>query len=180
MNDEQYEFEEEDLPPSKSELKRQMAALQKTGERLVNLSNVELARIPLPDQLDDAITTARRIKSREGLRRHLQYIGKVMRRIDCSDIEAALADLDEGQRSMAREFHALEALRDRLSEGGKEALAEAIDRYPHCDRQHLRQLQQKAHADKQREKNTGASRKLFRYLRELHEADEEMKQDADY
>ena len=124
MNEEQHEFEEADLPPSKSELKRQMAALQKTGERLVNLSNVELARIPLPDELDEAISTARRIKSREGLRRQLQYIGKVMRRIDCSEIEAALAAIDEGQRSMAREFHALEALRDRLTDGSKEALEE--------------------------------------------------------
>lgn len=169
MNEEPGEFEEADLPPSKSELKRQMSALQKTGERLVNLSQVELARVPMPEELDEAITTARRIKSREGLRRQLQYIGKVMRRIDCSEIEAALAAIDEGQRSMAREFHALEALRDKLAEGDKQALAEAIDRYPHCDRQHLRQLQQNAAKDKQKEKNTGASRKLFRYLRELHE-----------
>lgn len=177
MNEEQDAFDAsddaEDLPPSKSEIKRQMTALQKTGERLVNLSQVELARIPMPDELDEAISTARRIKSREGLRRQLQYVGKVMRRIDCSEIDAALAAIDEGQRSMAREFHALEALRDRLTEGDKQALAEAIDRYPHCDRQHLRQLQQNAHRDKLKEKNTGASRKLFRYLRELHEAGDE-------
>jgi len=82
--------------PSKSELKRQMHALQEIGERLVALPQNDLDRIPIEDaRLEDAIAQARRITARGGLKRQLQFIGKLMRSVDPAPIEAALASLDE-------------------------------------------------------------------------------------
>ena len=69
--------DEEELGPSKTALKRQMTALQKLGEALVELSERELVRIPVDDErLLEVIREARAIKSNSARRRHLQYLGK--------------------------------------------------------------------------------------------------------
>ena len=48
--------------PSKTALKKEMQALQELGEKLVKLSNNELAKIPIRDEhLSEAIATARRL-----------------------------------------------------------------------------------------------------------------------
>ena len=61
--------EEEDLGPSKSARKREAHALQKLGEHLVTLKETELAQLPLPDTLLEAIREARRLKNRGALHR---------------------------------------------------------------------------------------------------------------
>ncbi|WP_289084124.1 ribosome biogenesis factor YjgA, partial [uncultured Spongiibacter sp.] len=74
---------DEQMIPSKTARKREMDALQAVGKRLVELGDADLARIPINDEdLTEAIATAKRIKSREGLRRQMQYIGKLMRQVD--------------------------------------------------------------------------------------------------
>jgi len=56
---------DEETPPSKSALKRQMTALQDIGERLVELSDAQLKKVPIDDpRLSEAIAEARRIKAR--------------------------------------------------------------------------------------------------------------------
>lgn len=156
-------------PPSKSALKREMQALQELGEALVGLSEGELATIPLENDLAEAIHTARRIKSHEGLRRQMQYIGKLMRRTETEAIAAAYEDLQNGRQQRNQQFHELEHWRDTLIEQGVGAMAEVLERYPNADRQHLRQLITAAGKERAAEQPPAAARKLFRYLRELAE-----------
>ncbi len=162
-----YSDDDFDAPPSKSELKRQMQELQRVGEQLLALSDGDLARIPLPEELAEALATAKRIKSREGLRRQMQYIGKVMRRIDAEPILEALAERERGQQELARRFHELENWRDRLIAEGQGAVNELKAEFPAADRQKLRQLVRNAQKEKQANQPPASSRKLFRYLREL-------------
>jgi ribosome-associated protein len=157
----------DDEPPSKSARKREMLALQELGEALVNLSDGELATIPLEPELAEAIQTARRIKSHEGLRRQMQYIGKVMRRIDTEPIATAYTDLQHGRQERNQQFHKLEQLRDVLIERGVDAMSEVLEQFPDADRQHLRQLIVAAAKEKAANQPPAAARKLFRYLREL-------------
>lgn len=162
--------DEDILYVSKSELKRDMLALQALGEALVNLTEGELATIPLEDEkLEEAILTARRIKHREGLRRQMQYIGKLMRRIDTTDIADAYQRLQDGRKEDAKRFHKLEQWRDHLIETGPDAIAEVAEEFPDVDRQHLRQLIVQAAREKELHKPPASARKLFRYLRELSE-----------
>ena len=104
--------EEEDTQtqdPSKSERKRQMHALQAMGERLVALPQSDLNLITISDErLSDAIVLARRITARSGLKRQLQYIGKLMRSVDSTEIEKGLAYLDQRNATSAAEFHRIE------------------------------------------------------------------------
>ncbi len=153
--------------PSKSALKREMHALQDLGSALVNLSDGELATIPLEGPLAEAIHTARRIKSHEGLRRQMQYIGKLMRKEDTAAIAASYADLQQGRQQRNQQFHQLEQLRDNVIERGLDAMDFVLEQYPDADRQHLRQLIAASVKEKDENKPPAASRKLFRYLREL-------------
>lgn len=167
-NDRLDDFSAADEKPSKSARKREMLALQELGEAIVKLSDGELALIPLQGELAAAVAIARRINnSNEGLRRQLQFIGKLMRQGDISAIEAAYRELQNGRQLLNQQFHLLEQLRDRLLAEGLGAMNEVLERYPQADRQHLRQLINAALKERAAEQPPAAARKLFRYLREL-------------
>ncbi len=157
--------------PSKSAIKREMTALQTLGERLVELPAARLAQIPISDEaLLEAIALAQRITARGGLRRQLQYIGKLMRRIDAEPIEQALNALDHQDSAEKARFHRLENLRDHFLDEGDTALDAVLSAFPNADRQQLRQLYRQHKQDKNAGKPPTAGRKLFRYLRQLDEA----------
>ncbi|MBM70360.1 MAG: hypothetical protein CME43_12875 [Haliea sp.] len=165
--DEHDEFE----PPSKSELKRRMTALQNLGEALTALSDKQLQKVPIEDtRLLEAIAEAQRITSNSARRRHLQFIGKLMRDIDAEPIAAALSAMHQEQHRAAAHFQGLEALRDRLLDEGPEVIGDVVERWPDTDRQHLRNLLLQAQREQKRGQAPAAARKLFRYLRELASA----------
>jgi|SRR5579872_1138248 len=144
--------------PTKSALKRQMTALQKMGEILVELPEAQLKKIPLENPLLDAIITARSLKSHEARRRQLQYIGKLMRNIDAEPIQTALEKVQNKNQQSKAQFHQIERWRDRLIAEGDMALQKFLEQYPEADRQRLRQLMRNAQETE-----------LFRYLRLLVE-----------
>ena len=69
------EFEQEYERPSKSELKRQMDELQKLGAQLVAEPRDRVKRVPMPEDVKDAILMCQTITNHEGRRRQLQYVG---------------------------------------------------------------------------------------------------------
>lgn len=152
-------------PVSKSQKKRDADALQKLGVELVGLSYTKLDSLPLPDTLYKAISDAKSIKSHGAKRRQAQLIGKLMRAADHEAIVEAYEQILEEDSAVTANFHGVELWRDKLINEGKDALTEFIDNYQPDDVQHLRQLIKKAVDDKAKEKNTGAAKALFRYLR---------------
>jgi ribosome-associated protein len=162
----------DDLPErdSKTKRKQDMLALQKIGEILVELPAPQLAKIPLDARLADAVNEARRLKSREGIRRQLQYIGKIMRNTEIEPIVEALDKVQTRDQLSKAKFHQVERWRDELIASGDTALQEFISKYPDADAQHLRQLLRKAQADAKADKNSGGSTALFRYLLEITSA----------
>ena len=153
--------------PSKSQIKREMQHLQELGEQLSKLSPEALAKIAIADALRDAIAEHRRLKGREALRRHRQYIGRLMRDEDAGAIEQALEAAQSGSVEEKRRLHLTEQWRDRLLERGDSALADFLAEFPGADRQHLRQLLRTAAQEQARGKPPAAARKLFKYLREM-------------
>lgn len=86
--------EEKEIPAkSKTQLKKEMAALQELGESLITLSAQQLARVPLSDKLREAVTAAKLITSRGAAQRQRQYIGRLMRHEDAPAIAQAVAAL---------------------------------------------------------------------------------------
>lgn len=156
---------------SRSQIKREMEALQDLGETLVTLKAEQLAAIHLSDKLRDAIIAARAITERGARRRQLQYIGKLMRDVDAEPIRQALDTLNNRGRQAAAQFHRLERWRDRLLNEGDAALSEFIEEHPAADRQRIRQLLRNAQREIQADKPPAAARALFRYLREVSDTE---------
>jgi len=162
-------FEEEEI--SKTELKRQAKELHKLGETLVGLTDAHVATIPMDEELADAVAIARRInKKKDGYRRQLQFIGKVLRQRDTAPIEEALAKITHQHQASNAAFHALEKAREAVISQGDSAIQKLIEEYPELDRQKLRQFHRQI--KKEREKNAPpkAFRELFQYLKDvIHE-----------
>jgi len=155
--------------PSKSQRKRDVEKLQRLGESLTALSPAQLGEIDLPPKLLEAVLAAQGIKTHSALRRQRQYIGKLMRSIDPEPIRQALEKIQQRGRTESAKLHRLETLRESLIEEGDTAIGRIIDKYPHADRQHLRQLARKAREERLRNTPPHAHRALFRYLRDLAE-----------
>ena len=159
--------------PSKSQLKRDSQHLIDVGEEILRLSHEDIRSLHLPDELEVAVTTALKIKSRSGLKRQRLYIGKLLRSIDSETIENQLRKIQHRHDTNTAHFKRLEKWRDSLIDDDKTTLNEVISRYPEIDRQHINQLIRAAHQEKQQNKAPTASRKLFKYLRELEDGKEQ-------
>jgi ribosome-associated protein len=160
-----------DERPSKSARKREAAAAQDLGTRLIELKEPDLVALGLPERLLDAILLAKRITARGGLARQRQYIGKLMRDIDTAPIEAALTARSRGVQTDAARHKRTEAWRSRLLAEGSAALDELLESSPGADRKALQALIDKATGARvDSGSREAASRELFRSLRTLFEA----------
>ncbi len=160
--------DEEIIYVSKSEIKRDAEALKKLGVELVNLSKNEIAKIPLDEDLLYAIELAQKIK-KEGYRRQIQYIGKLLRSRDIEPITLALDKLKNRHNQQIALFHRLEKLRDELIETGD---AESImELFPSADRQQLRTLARLAKKELTANKPPKTARQIFQYLKDLSETE---------
>lgn len=152
---------------SKTQLKNHMLALQQLGQKLVNLPDAALAKIPLDEELRDAVLLAQRInRKKDGFRRQLQFIGKLMRQRDTSDIEQALTRLNQQHQSVNQHFHLLERLRDNILQGDEQVIEQALQKHSALDRQKIRQLKRQAHKEQAEQKPPKAARELFQYLKQ--------------
>ncbi len=163
-----WEEEEEIILVSKTELKNDMLALQKLGEELVELKPASLQKVPLSDELAEAIKDAQRFKN-EARRRQLQYIGKMMRHIDPEPIQIALDKLRNKHSQATAILHKIEQWRDQIVEQGDSAIEALMDHYPAADRQRLRQLARQAGKEKQAQKTPKAAREIYQIVKALYE-----------
>jgi ribosome-associated protein len=152
---------------SKSQKKRDAIQLQELGVKLVALSQEKLDKLPLTAALRKAVTDARALKSYGAVRRQALWVGKLMRESGGEAILLAYEQLQADDSSQTAAFHEVELWRTRLMSEGKDALTVFIETYPSVDVQHLRQLIKKAMAEQHKTQHTGASRTLFRYLRQF-------------
>lgn len=84
---------QEDERISRTQKKKAVQAMQKTGEALLSLSETQLQSLALPEELRSAVFDAHRMRSHGARRRQLQYIGALMRRVDAEHIQAQVDQL---------------------------------------------------------------------------------------
>ncbi len=139
---------------SRTDLKRESLEVQKVGEDLLTLRADLMARLDLSEKLKDAVAEAKRITNFEGKRRQMQYIGKMMRRLDPATLETVRTTLHEQNNGSAQDnlvLHLAETWRDRLV-ADEDAFGEWINQYPDTDSQQLRALTRQARKDAKPEK----------------------------
>ncbi len=153
--------------PSKSQLKRDMHALQELGRDLVELPKDALKRMPMPEDLGDAVREARRITDHEGKRRQMQYVGKVMRALNQGEIDALRTALDTQRgvnKAATAQLHWIERTRDQLL-ADDEALTRFISTHPSADVQEGRTLIRNARKEAQLGKPPRYFRELFQWIK---------------
>lgn len=163
--------------PTRTDLKKESAELQKLGEDLLNLATDPMAKLALPDRLVEAVAEAKRITNFEGKRRQMQFIGKLMRQLTPEQHEAIRAAL-HAQHTPSRQetalLHHAEKWRDQFI-ANDDAVGQWLNLHPATDSQQLRSLVRQARKDAKPEKpgeaprHGRAYREIFQLVREALE-----------
>lgn len=150
---------------SKSEKKRQALSAQELGEKLVGLNAGQLGKISLPEEILNAVTLAKTITKRGGLKRQMQYIGGLMRKTDAASIQEAIQELEEGSRRQTELHKQVELWRDELQKGNDAVIEEILRTLPDAGKDQLTELVTRAKNESIKTHPSAApSRALFRYL----------------
>jgi len=158
--------DEEELPPSKTKIKKQMHELRDLGKELTELGKDQLAQLDIPENLRDAIREMKNINKFGAIKRQMQYIGKLMRDVDTAPILAKL-DVWKGRSQHHIAYtHQLERWRDRLMESDS-ALTELLAAHPQADAQRLRTLIRNSQKEMEAGKPPKNYREIYQVLREI-------------
>jgi ribosome-associated protein len=167
--------------PTRTDLKKESTELQKLGEDLLTLRTDLITKLDLPDKLVEGVAEAKRITNFEGKRRQMQFIGKLMRKLEPSKWDEIRAMLEEQHMPSAQEtlvLHQSEQWRDRLI-ADDDAVGQWITLSPATDSQQLRALVRQARKDAKPEKpgealrHGRAYRDIFQLVREALLANQE-------
>ena len=175
------EFEQEYERPSKSQLKREMTGLQKLGQELIDQARDRVKRVPMPEDVRDAILECQKIKDHEGRRRQLQFVGKKMRTLDEAEVALIQKTIDSwkgASKSDTAAMHALERRRDKLL-ANDESVTELMAEHPQIDAQQLRTMIRNARKEQAENKPPKAYREIFQLLKELAKTKAGANADAD-
>ena len=154
---------------SKSQRRREALETRKLASKLIGLNTARLQQLPLDNSLRDAIEDARRIRSHVARKRQMQYVAKLMRRVDLEPVVAGLEAFENEARHLTARQHRAEAWRDHLLMSGDGAVGELMEQRRDADGQAIRQLLRNARREAAAGKPPAAARRLFRLLRELDE-----------
>lgn len=157
--------EEEIIYVSKSEMKRDMLALQELGEALIRLDKKQLKTLNLPDRLYDALVEAKRLTAHGAISRQKQFIGKLMRHVDPEPIKEYLNVVNGVSDRHSAWLHRLERLREQLVTDPK-AVEKLLEECPNVDVQRLRQMIRNAQKEREQQRPPKAFRELFQLLKE--------------
>lgn len=151
---------------SKSQIKRDMIALQELGLKVMSLNKQQLDTLPLSDVILLAVEEWKRLSQHEAKRRHTQYVGKLMRNTDYEAIQHALDLLDPSSEAHSQLYQQIERWRDRMMANTSEGMADFLALYPDTNRQLLRQLAKNAEKETADKPDTWVARKkLFQLIR---------------
>ncbi|HVJ61868.1 MAG TPA: ribosome biogenesis factor YjgA [Tahibacter sp.] len=175
MSDPDFDNDDAQDESSRSQRRRDALAVFDLAERLVNLTESQLAQLPLDDDLRTVVMHTRRITQHIARKREIGFLAKQLRRRE-DELEPLRAALDHDRdlsRRETAELHRLEDWRDRLIEQGDDALSQLLEQFPHADRQQLRSLARQARVERNENRPPHAFRDLFRELRDLFAAHDE-------
>jgi ribosome-associated protein len=168
-----------DLPISKTKLKAEADAQQELGVRLTELPKDRLLKLNLPEDVVTAVLDTKKITANGAIRRHRQYLGRLMREIDTAPITEQLARWEGKHTAENAYFHGLERWRDRLISDAN-ALSEFMALHPATDSQQLRTLIRNAQKEQAADKPPKSSREIFKLLREITSPESKDNSDEDF
>ena len=128
MKEFEHEYAER---PNKSQIKREIRELHNLGKQLIQLSDNQLKKMPLSQQMRGIIADAKRF-TKGALQRQMRRMASLMKEEDVEAIQTELTRLQQSSKQQVAAFHQVEEWRDQLIEGDDALLTELINLYPDC------------------------------------------------
>ncbi|TNF65899.1 MAG: DUF615 domain-containing protein [Gammaproteobacteria bacterium] len=155
---------------SKTQVKKELLEITKVGEQLIAQSTTVLSRLPLNNEIKNAILDAKKMK-KIALKRQIGYIGKLLRNSNFDEINAAWQIIQAENQLGNQRFKQIEAVRDKLiNDQTKQALEAFFNQYPLADRQLIRQLVKRARIEiNENKESKKAYRELFQAIKNVIE-----------
>jgi len=151
---------------SKTALKNKAKDIQVFGRILVGLTDKQLSKIELPENVREAIKELKKLKKNSAQKRQSLYLAKLLRAIDLSEAQQFVDHLKFESQTEIKKFHKVEAWRNKLVTDISN-LTDFINLSPSIDIQKLRELI----LNSQREIKKGSSKKfqkeLFQFIKEI-------------
>jgi ribosome-associated protein len=150
---------------SRTQIKKEMLALRKLGQRLVGLTPDQLEKMDLEPELKEAVELAGKLTKHGAKKRQLQYIGALMRQLDPAPIQSALDRFERGYHDDTFTHKQTEKWRDRLIEGDEALVETLLNRFSGLNKQQIDRLIENARDEKESGHPPKSARQLFRLLK---------------
>jgi ribosome-associated protein len=152
----------EDSIKSKTQLKKEADDIQQFGIEISNLPNHKIKELSLSDEIIEAIIFYKEIKKNSAKRRQAQFLGKLLRDFDLSNVTQEMDTLKAFSRLQIKFEHEAELWRDKLI-NDQSALNEYINEFQ-PDLTNLNQKINAARKEFQSDKKSKNYRNLYRII----------------
>ena len=152
----------EDSIKSKTQLKKEADDIQQFGIEISNLPNHKIKELSLSDEIIEAIIFYKEIKKNSAKRRQAQFLGKLLRDFDLSNVTQEMDTLKAFSRLQVKFEHEAELWRDKLI-NDQSALNEFINEFQ-PDLTNLNQTINAARKEFQSDKRSKNYRNLYRII----------------
>ncbi|MGQ4006161.1 ribosome biogenesis factor YjgA [Francisellaceae bacterium CB300] len=170
------EYEEEAshyrLSRSKSSVKKDVYEITDFGRLLVELNDKQLNSIPLTETIKTNVIDARTMQ-KIALKRQIQFIGKLLRKVDnIEEVQKAYDVATNNDKEANLLLQRIENIRDNLVnlEKAKVALDKLIAEQPSVDVQKLRQLIRNHNKEVEKDKPRKSFKEIFQLLRAVYKS----------
>ena len=152
----------EDSIKSKTQLKKEADDIQQFGIEISNLPNHKIKELSLSDEIIEAIIFYKEIKKNSAKRRQAQFLGKLLRDFDLSNVYQEMGTLKAFSRLQVKFEHEAELWRDKLI-NNQSVLNEYINEFQ-PDLTNLNQTINAARKELQSDKKSKNYRNLYRII----------------
>ena len=152
----------EDSIKSKTQLKKEADDIQQFGIEISNLPNHKIKELSLSDEIIEAIIFYKEIKKNSAKRRQAQFLGKLLRDFDLSNVTQEMDTLKAFSRLQVKFEYEAELWRDKLI-NDQSALNEFINEFQ-PDLTNLNQTINAARKEFQSDKKSKNYRNLYRII----------------
>ena len=149
---------------SKTQLKKEADDVQTLGVEIAQLPKQKITSLSLPDDAKEAIIFYQHIKKNSAKRRQAQYIGKILRGLDLSQVNEELNVIKNISKLRIKLEHEAERWREKLI-SSPAALDEFINQYQ-PDVSNLNQTISNARKESLTDKKSKNYRNLYRLILE--------------
>jgi len=153
---------------SRTQLKLEAEKLQSIGLKLCDLSTSKLKALDLPPNLLEAILAMQKITSNGAKRRQSQYIGKLMRNFDTTELNTIITFWDQQELKEKQHFHNVELWRKKLVEEPG-SINDFLIKYPTDKKLILLDTIKEAIEENNKDKAPKYNRELFKLIKKIIE-----------